>query len=47
MSQHLNFFESAVLDMNVLLIAIVNDRDAFTDDPDYSPSSYRKAAYCQ
>ena len=41
------FFESAVLDMNVLSIAIVNRSDVYADDPDYSPSSYRKAAYRQ
>jgi len=41
------FFESAVLDMNVLSIAIVNRSDVFADDPDFSPSSYRKAAYRQ
>ena len=43
----LEFFRSAVLDMNVLSIAIVNRSDVFADDPDYSPSGYRKAAYCQ
>ena len=43
----LEFFESAVLDMNVLSIAIVNRSDVYADDPDYSPSSYRKAAYRQ
>ena len=43
----LEFFESAVLDMNVLSIAIVNRSDVFADDPDYSPSGYRKAAYRQ
>ena len=42
-----DFFQSAVLDMNVLSIAIVNRSDVFADDPDYSPSSYRKAAYRQ
>ena len=42
-----DFFQSAVLDMNVLSIAIVNRSDVFADDPDYSPSSYRKAAYHQ
>jgi len=39
------FFESAVLDMNVLSIAIINRSEMFADDPDYSPSGYRKAAY--
>ena len=42
-----DFFQLAVLDMNVLSIAIVNRSDVFADDPDYSPSSYRKAAYRQ
>ena len=41
------FFESVVLDSNVLLVAIVNRCDTFADDPDYSPQSYRKAAYRQ
>ena len=39
-----DFFQSAVLDMNILSISIVNRSDVFADDPDYSPSSYRKAA---
>ena len=39
---------SRVLNMNVLSIAVVNRSDVFTtDDPDYSPSGYRKAAYRQ
>ena len=41
------FFRSAVLDMSVLSIAIVNRSDVFADDPEYTPSSYRKAAYRQ
>ena len=41
------FFQSAVLDMSVLSIAIVNRSDVFADDPEYTPSSYRKAAYRQ
>jgi len=28
-------------------VAIVNRSDVFDDEPDYSPSSYRKAAYRQ
>lgn len=43
----MDFFESAVLDMTVLLISIVNRSDVFDEDPEYSPSSYRKAAYRQ
>ena len=42
-----DFFASVVLDTNVLSIAIVNRSDMFADDPDYSPASYRKAAYRQ
>ena len=30
-----DFFQSAVLDMNVLSISIVNRSDVFADDPDY------------
>ena len=41
------FFQSAVLDMGVLSIAIVNRSDVFADDPEYTPASYRKAAYRQ
>ena len=40
-------FETIVLDRDVLSIAIVNRSDDFADKPDYSPSSYRKAAYRQ
>ena len=43
----MDFFQSAVLDMNVLSISIVNRSDVFAEDPEYSPSSYRKAAYRQ
>lgn len=43
----MDFFESAVLDMTVLSISIVNRSDVFAEDPEYSPSSYRKAAYRQ
>ena len=42
-----DLFESAVLDINVLSIAIVNHGDTFVEPVDYSPSSYRKAAYSQ
>ena len=38
------FFQSAVFDMNVLSIAIVNCSDVFADDSEYTSSSYRKAA---
>jgi len=40
-------FETSVLDINVLSIAIVNCSDTFVELADYSPSSYRKAAYRQ
>lgn len=40
-------FESTVLDLNVLNVAILNRSDIFVESPDYSPSSYRKAAYRQ
>ena len=41
------FFQSAVLDMSVLSIAIVNRSEVFADDPEYTPSSYQKAdGYC-
>lgn len=41
------FFQPAVLDMSVLSIAIVNRSEVFAEDPEYTPSSYRKAAYRQ
>ena len=40
-------FETIVLDRDILSVAIVNRSDDFADEPDYSPSSYRKAAYRQ
>ena len=43
----MDFFESAVLDMNVLSISIVNRSDMYAEDPEYNPSSYCKAAYRQ
>ena len=42
-----DLFESTVLDLNVLLIAILNHSEVFVDKADYSPASYRKAAYRQ
>lgn len=42
-----DFFQSAVLNMNILSISIVNQSDVFADDPDYSPSRYWKTAYRQ
>ena len=40
-------FEAAVLDNHILSIAIVSRSGTFADDSDYSPASYRKAAYRQ
>ena len=40
-------FESIVLDSNILAVAIVSRSDTYADVPDYSPQSYRKAAYRQ
>lgn len=42
-----DLFESTVLDLNVLSIAILNRSEVFVDEADYSPASYRKAAYRQ
>ena len=33
-------FESTVLDLNVLNVAILNRSEVFVESPDYSPSSY-------
>ena len=40
-------FDGVVLDRSVLSVAIISRSDLFADDPDYSPASYRKAAYRQ
>ena len=40
-------FEGVALDRSILCVAIVSCSDLFTDDPDYNPASYRKAAYRQ
>ena len=42
-----DLFESTVLDINVLSIAIVNRSDTFVEPVDYSPASYRKTTYRQ
>ena len=42
-----DLFESIVLDLNVLTIAIINRSETFVSPLDYSPASYRKAAYRQ
>ena len=41
------FFQAAVLDMNVLSIAMVNRSNVFADDSEYTSSTYRKVAYHQ
>ena len=41
------YFETGVLDTTVLSITIVNRSEIFVDDPEYTPASYRKAAYRQ
>ena len=41
------FFESVILDENVMTIAIVNRNDIYADDGNFTPSSYQKAAYRQ
>ena len=40
-------FDNLVLDRSTLDIAIVHRIDFFVSTPDYSPASYRKAAYRQ
>jgi len=40
----IKFFESVIMDYNVLCVAIVNRCNIFADDPDYSLLSFRKAA---
>ena len=42
-----DLFESTMLDLNVLNATILNQSDIFVESPDYSPSSYLKAAYRQ
>ena len=42
-----DLFESTMLDLNVLSLAILNCSEVFLDEPDYSPASYRKVAYRQ
>jgi len=43
----LQFFQSAVLDMNMLSIAIINRSEVFADDPDYTPPGHWKDTYRQ
>ena len=40
-------FYEICLNRHVLPVCIINQRDFFADDPEFSPSSYRKAAYRQ
>ena len=42
-----DFFETVVLDFNVLLAAIASRADIFADEISREPSDYRKAAYQQ
>ena len=44
---NLEAFETIVLDVNVLSVAIISRSDIFADDPKYTLASYRKAAYRQ
>lgn len=44
---NLEAFETIVLDVNVLSVAIISRSDIFADDPEYTLASYRKAAYRQ
>ena len=43
----LEFFETSMLDINVLTIAIHSRCDDYGDDPLFTPAEYRKAAYRQ
>ena len=43
----LEAFETIALDISVLSVAILNRREITADDPEYTPRSYRKAAYRQ
>ena len=40
-------FETIVTNRDVLSVAIVHRLDVYSDDPEYGPSDYRKAAYRQ
>ena len=40
-------FETIVTNREVLSVAIVHRSDVYSDDPEYGPSDYRKAAYRQ
>ena len=40
-------FETIVLDVNVLSVAIISRSNIITDYPEYTLASYRKAAYRQ
>ena len=39
-------FDGVALDRSDLSVAIISRSDLFAADPDYSPASYQKAAYC-
>ena len=38
-------FETIVTNRDVLAVAIVHRSDVYSDDPEYGPSDYHKAAY--
>ena len=40
-------FETTALDISLLSVAILNRCEITADDPEYTPKSYRKAAYMQ
>ena len=43
----LEAFETIAIDISVLSVAILNRCEITADDPEYTPRSYRKAAYRQ
>ena len=43
----MGWFDTVVLNRDVLSVAIETRSDVFADDPEYTPASYRKAAYRQ
>lgn len=45
--KHWTFFDTPVLDINVLTIAIHSRCDDYGDEPLFTPAEYRKAAYHQ
>ena len=43
----MGWFDTVVLNRDVLSVAIEARSDIYADDPEYNPASYRKAAYRQ